>query len=137
MAALSSIRLRSLDGVQTLEFDQPSLSGRGLFRCNATLTVDDGFHGVALEMIEPFRRFWLEFFGDLAACQSGWSGVKHWSSEFGEVDLVARHDEAEVTLDVTFQAPEPTADEPSATIRLRPGDLPRLRDELAAFLRLG
>ena len=128
--------MRSLDGVHALEFNAPSLSGKRLFRCNATLTVEDGFHGIALEMISPYRRFWLEFFDELAACQGGWSGVKHWSSEYGEMWVEAQHDGDVITLDVAFRAPEPTAQEPSATIALRPSELPRLRDELAAFLRL-
>ena len=74
------------------------------------MPVEDGFHGIALEMISPYRRFWLRFFDELAACQAGWSGVKHWSSEFAEMWVEAQHDGDVVTLGVRFGLLGPTAE---------------------------
>jgi hypothetical protein len=130
------VRLRSLDGATALEFERPQPSARGLFRCDATLSIEGQIYAAQLQMIDAYRRFWLAYFDELARSEAAWIGAKCWSSEFGEVTLAARSEGDEVVMTASVESTDAMAGAAIGTLRLRRTDVARARDELAAFLRL-
>lgn len=132
----ASIVIRSVDGVSSLEFAEPRLTGRNHFTCTATLEIEGELTSVELSMITPYRNMWLDFFRDLADSMADWQGERHWSSEFSEitVDFVNEGDGV-IQMTVTLW-PERDDWSRNATLTIKPANLQRVRDELPEFLGL-
>ena len=127
----------SRDGRGGLELSEPRLTGRGIFRCTATLTVEGEASSVELEMITPYRWMWLEYFCELADQLEGWRGRKIWESEFSELALASANDgSGSIEIAVLMQWPPTYEPDRRGTLLIEAADLVRIRDELRLFLRM-
>jgi|SRR5215510_1425834 len=137
------ISLWSVNGRGGLELSNPRLSGRNVFRLDATLTVDGETYSIEVELSTPFREQLLAFFHNLAVnSRQGVAShvsqrVTTWRSDFSEISMNAvSQDDQSVRIAILFQWPPTYAEDVGHTLLVKANDVARVSNELRSFLRL-
>jgi hypothetical protein len=129
------VTIWSVDGQSHLEFSEPRLLSDS-FECTASVEHLGESSSVRLWLPNQ-RPMLLHHFDVLARDIEGWTGAKHWSSEFAELEFECYNGgTGEIEFHVRQRWPPDYQRERQATILVRSESVLKVHGELPGFLGL-